>query len=398
VTRLSGAQLLRSQGLVADGPVRWGGRVPARSPGVYVLELPEPMAKLPVDHKALRAWLERVPGLEVDGHRPTPHELAARLAGFWLPSETVVYIGRTNTSLAGRLAALYGTPLGDPRPHAGGHWLKTLSSLDQLLIWWAETDAPEEYEDALLTAFGTGIDAAAAGLYDPSLVLPFANLQTALGIRKQHGITGSLLPAVEASPAGGTEPRLARAGARSAAPGAPTRRAATGRRTSRPREQQARPVAETPQLSPAGIAQLRAELAERSEEQRPQIIARIRAARELGDLRENADYEAARREQSFNEGRIQAIEGILRHAVVLEEPDAASVGRPVRLGSTVMLEGADGAASTYAIVDPTEADPASGRISDRSPIGAALIGRRPGEEVSVRTPSGEIRYRIVEVG
>jgi transcription elongation factor GreA len=145
------------------------------------------------------------------------------------------------------------------------------------------------------------------------------------------------------------------------------------------------------------MEQLRAELNERTEAQRPQIIARIKAARELGDLRENADYEAARREQSFNEGRIQAIEGILRHAVVLEESDAGPEGRPVRLGSTVSLESADGAASTYAIVSPTEADPAQGRISDRSPIGSALIGRRQGDEVRVRTPSGEVSYRVVEV-
>ena len=140
------------------------------------------------------------------------------------------------------------------------------------------------------------------------------------------------------------------------------------------------------------------EVAQLERELHHDLPKEIQRARELGDLRENADYEAARREQSFNEGRIQAIEGILRHAVVLDEPDAASEGRPVRLGSTVRLEAPDGAASTYAIVNPTEADPASGRISDRSPIGAALIGRRPGEEVRVRTPSGEISYRIIEVG
>jgi transcription elongation factor GreA len=397
VGKVGGAELLRSQGLVADGPVRWGSRVPARGPGVYVVELPEPLAKPPVDHRALRDWIDRVPTLELDGHRPTPHELAARLEGFWLPSETVVYVGRTSASLAGRLAAFYGTPLGDPRPHAGGHWLKTLSILDRLLLWWAETDAPEEYEDALLTAFSSGIDGAGLGLDDPSPVLPFANLQTALGVRKQHGISGSLLPAIAGSPGDGTESAPVAAGARPASRPSRAGRAASARRASRPRQQPVRPVVEAPQLSSAGMEQLRAELNERTEAQRPQIIARIKAARELGDLRENADYEAARREQSFNEGRIQAIEGILRHAVVLEQPDAEPEGRPVRLGSTVSLESPDGATSTYAIVSPTEADPAQGRISDRSPIGAALIGRRQGDEVSVRTPSGEISYRIVEV-
>jgi transcription elongation factor GreA len=371
--------------------------VPARGPGVYVVELPEALAKVPVDHTVLRGWIERVPTLLLDEQRPTPHELAARLAGFWLPNETVVYVGRTTTSLAGRLAAFYRTPLGDPRPHPGGHWLKTLGVLDRLLIWWAETDAPEEYEDALLNAFGSDVDAAAVRLHDPSLVLPFANLQNAMGSRKQHGVSGSLLPVTAGSPANGIEAPPVAAGARSASPASRSGRAATPRRASRSRQQPARPVVEAAQLSSAGIEQLRAELAERTEGQRPQIIARIRAARELGDLRENADYEAARREQSFNEGRIQAIEGILRHAVVLDEAEAGSVERPVRLGSTVILESFEGETSTYAIVSPTEADPANGRISDRSPIGAALIGRRPGEEVIVRTPSGEIRYRIVEV-
>jgi len=125
---------------------------------------------------------------------------------------------------------------------------------------------------------------------------------------------------------------------------------------------------------------------------RPEVIDRIRRARELGDLRENADYTAAREEQSFLEGRIQALEGRLRGAVVVEAPPAGS-GR-VRLGSRVVVEH-DGEETAFTIVGPTESDPSSGRISDASPVGRALLGAAAGDEVVVRTPRGDTRYRVV---
>ena len=126
---------------------------------------------------------------------------------------------------------------------------------------------------------------------------------------------------------------------------------------------------------------------------RPEIVARIKAAKELGDLRENADYEAARNEQSFNEGRIQALEALINTAVVVEDTAGAA---EVRLGSTVVIEH-DGEQETYTIVGPTEASPGEGRVSHVSPIGRAVMGRRAGEEVVVRAPRGELSYRISEV-
>ena len=130
---------------------------------------------------------------------------------------------------------------------------------------------------------------------------------------------------------------------------------------------------------------------------RPEVILRIKTAKELGDLKENADYTAAREEQSFLEGRIQQIENLLRTAVVIEAPSDDD-GR-VHVGSTVSLEevGGDGEVLVYRIVGSAEADAAAGRISNVSPVGRAVIGRSAGETVAVATPRGESSYRIVAV-
>jgi transcription elongation factor GreA len=123
------------------------------------------------------------------------------------------------------------------------------------------------------------------------------------------------------------------------------------------------------------------------------VIGRIRTAKELGDLKENADYTAAREEQSFLEGRVQAIEARLRTAVIV---DAPAVGARVGLGSQVTVED-DGENVTYTIVGASESDPKSGRISSSSPVGRALVGHDVGDDVTVATPAGERRYRIVAI-
>ena len=204
---LGAAELIRSVGLRADGPVTWGRPVPSAGPGVYLVEWPEALQDAPVELTLVGKWLERLPGLRLDGARPTSREVAARLHGFWLPGQTVLYVGMTPLSIGGRVGAYYRTPLGDRKPHAGGHWLKTLRGLDRARIWWAETTAAEEYEDALLSAFAETVDAspeATPRLLDRSVILPFANLQSATGQRKAHGITGAVEPAPPATPAPGT--------------------------------------------------------------------------------------------------------------------------------------------------------------------------------------------------
>jgi transcription elongation factor GreA len=148
-------------------------------------------------------------------------------------------------------------------------------------------------------------------------------------------------------------------------------------------------------MSQEALDRLRGELEELTQRRRPEVVARIKAARELGDLRENADYQAAREEQSFLEGRIAMLTERLHNATVIE----ASGSERVHLGSTVRIEpvGYDGDAATYTIVGSTEADAAAGRISSASPVGAALLGRVEGDEVEVRTPRGAVRYRVMSV-
>jgi hypothetical protein len=201
----SAAELLTSASLTALGPVVWGSPVTSDAPGVYVVESAEPSDAAPIDFSAVAAWINRVPTLLVDGRRPTAAELASRLATFWIPGEPVLYVGLAGTSVAKRVRQFYRTPLGDPRPHAGGHWIKTLATLATLRVWWAGTDDPARDEDALLIAFAGRVTAKPGRrLADP--VLPFANRQTAAGIRKVHGISGSTLDR-SARPAGLLQPR-----------------------------------------------------------------------------------------------------------------------------------------------------------------------------------------------
>jgi len=137
---------------------------------------------------------------------------------------------------------------------------------------------------------------------------------------------------------------------------------------------------------------------------RPEVVARIKAARELGDLRENSEYHAAREEQSFLEGRVQLLEQRLRRAVIVAEDsgDGASAEEGGRrfaganVGSRVTVE-LNGDETTWTLVGSMEADAAAGRISTASPVGAALLGATPGADVTVRTPRGEVRYHVVSV-
>jgi transcription elongation factor GreA len=136
-----------------------------------------------------------------------------------------------------------------------------------------------------------------------------------------------------------------------------------------------------------------AEHLELTQVKRPQVIERIVRARELGDLKENADYTSAREEQSFLEGRVQALEAQLRHAVIVATPSST---KHISLGSRVTAE-ANGDEVIFEIVGHSESNPAIGKISTASPVGKAMLGREVGDEAIVATPRGAVSYRILAI-
>jgi len=381
---VAGSELMRSLGLEVDGPAMWGSAAPGRGPGVFIVELAAPVDEAPIDTEAVRRWLDRVPALRVDGERPTTHQLARRLAEFWLPAEQILYVGRSRKTVAARVAAMYATQLGDDKPNPGGYWLKALYGMSKARIWWATTDAHEEYEDELLNQLA-GLFAIDDENRAKTLGLPFGNLIASDGRFKPHGLENPLRDAAAAATT------ASRSTSRAKPRTTPARR--TPVRKTEPVAKKEPPKAEPAMVSAAGADELRAELDHLRTVIRPAVIERVKTARELGDLRENAEYQEARREQSFTEGRIQALEALLRTAVVV---DGGAGDGTVAVGSSVTVE-MDGEQATWLIVGANEADPGHGKISYASPVGQALMGRRAGDEVTAQLPRSELQLRLVEV-
>ena len=145
-------------------------------------------------------------------------------------------------------------------------------------------------------------------------------------------------------------------------------------------------------LTAEGLAKLKAELQELVTVDRPRVAARIHEAKLDGDLSENAEYEDAKQEQSFLEGRIATLELQLRNAEVIAKANGDKVG----IGSKVVIKGEDGQ-ETFTIVGSAEAAPREGRISNESPVGAALMGHKKGDTVVVSAPAGEVTFTVVSI-
>jgi transcription elongation factor GreA len=420
-TQPGAADLIRSIGLLADGPVRWGLPVPARKAGLYVVELGLPLPTPPIEMTRVGKWLEGLPDLRMDGEHPNSKALTARLASFWWPEATVLYAGATDRSIGGRVAAMLAHVAGDRQPHSDSQWLHLLRRIEGLglRMWWAETTAPEESLDALLDAFAAG-QVAPPNRPADALALPWANTRRPTGERQVHGLTGMVQPAppqtaepprrvTDVAPGDAEGARIDERGSgttrrvpgvatptarRDAARVPPPHRApAVARSGSGPRMKIAHGLAAEPvQLSQGALERMTAELDDLTRVKRREVVARIKSAREHGDLKENAEYHAAREEQSFLEGRVLALQDRLRRAVVVDEV----VNGKVIVGSTVTVEIA-GDEVRYTIVGSAEADPAAGRLSMVSPVGAALLGAIAGADIQVRTPRGSVSYKVLSI-
>ena len=147
-------------------------------------------------------------------------------------------------------------------------------------------------------------------------------------------------------------------------------------------------------LTTEGATRLKAELEELTGPRREELAGRLRAAIQMGDLSENADYIKAKEDQGFLEGRIQELEYILSNAVIIENNGNKDV---VSIGSRVTIQEEDYPEETYHLVGPTEADPSKGKISHESPIGKALMDHKAGEIVETETPGGVIKLKILKI-
>jgi transcription elongation factor GreA len=152
-------------------------------------------------------------------------------------------------------------------------------------------------------------------------------------------------------------------------------------------------VKKTFRLTKDGVTELEAELAQLIE-QRASIADAIRTAREFGDLSENTEYQSARAAQERNDARISEIEHVLQNVELIKTPKA---GAKVQLGSKVTLKGSGGK-KEFQVVGTVEADPLNGKISDESPIGQALLGKKEGDTVEIKTPVETAAYTISAIG
>lgn len=146
-------------------------------------------------------------------------------------------------------------------------------------------------------------------------------------------------------------------------------------------------------LTQEGITELEAER-DRLIKARSEVADAIKTAREFGDLSENAEYQSARAQQEKNESRISELEHILANAELITKPKGDS---KVQIGSTVLLKNEGGKEKKFQIVGTVEANPLEGKISDESPIGQALLGKKENDEVEIKTPAETATYKVIDI-
>lgn len=195
-------ELFDSVGLHLTGVAPWSKMIPSTAAGVYIVSTSGDSdtnagtcLTAPIDLKALARWVERVPLMQLDNSKPNIDALAERLSEFWLPDESILYIGKAS-ELKSRIGNYYRTPLGERGPHAGGHWIKSLRILGDLFVHYAETSShPEASESALLREFVRRVSSSTRiSLRDSAHPFPFANLEFPRRVCKAHGLSKPVRP------------------------------------------------------------------------------------------------------------------------------------------------------------------------------------------------------------
>ena len=148
-------------------------------------------------------------------------------------------------------------------------------------------------------------------------------------------------------------------------------------------------------ITSEGLEKFQEELEHLLNARRPEVAQRIQRAKEIGGTVDNAEYDEAKNEQAFIEGRVRTLEIMINNAVLI--PSHKAPKEAVEFGSNVTLHDASGKKVSYVIVGSAEADPLMGKISNESPVGRAILGRRVGDEVEVRTPSGVVNLTIQKI-
>jgi len=181
----------------------WGQAPESSSIGIYFVSTskdPNSIATLynnaPIDENILKFWIRKVSTIQVDGKPATIESIKQRLNSFWLPDENIIYIGQTesNKGLIGRINQYYTTELGDRKPHAGGHWIKTLKILNELFVHYIPSQNAKDTEKKIMRNFVSQVSEQTKEiLFDTTLPIPFANLELEQGKRKNHRISKSKL-------------------------------------------------------------------------------------------------------------------------------------------------------------------------------------------------------------
>jgi hypothetical protein len=176
-------QLVESVGLRIYQSYRWGKTVTADFKGVYIIAIASEndhlsvMNKPSINLRALKEWINRAQGLTVDGKPASVETIGNRLKQYWLPGETILYIGQTGRTITQRLNQFKQHQLGAKAPHSGGQWIKTLTNLDELTIYIVPTEEPAETELSMLTQFALNVTLdSKASLREPNKAYPFANI------------------------------------------------------------------------------------------------------------------------------------------------------------------------------------------------------------------------------